>query len=82
MAGDDFCTHARPADPKLAEDRPRGGGPEDVRAGRRRGDKPLWMVIGLIIIVAVLLVVLLPPVWSWHGRGARRLVRAPRLPHP
>lgn len=51
MAGDeDFYARDRPDNPDLAEDRPRGGGPEEPHTRRN------WMVwvIALVILVVVL----------------------------
>ncbi|WP_221348176.1 hypothetical protein [Streptomyces beigongshangae] len=52
MADDDeFYRSDRPDHPKLPEDRPRGGGPED--SGQSR--KPTWMILGAVVVLIVLL---------------------------
>ncbi|MFI2644529.1 hypothetical protein [Streptomyces sp. NPDC018610] len=56
MAGDgDFYKHDRPDDPGLAEDRPRGGGPEDPQG---RGNWPVWGVVLAILVLFVVFVVI------------------------
>lgn len=61
MADDDFYTRDRPDNAALPEDRPRGGGPEDVsdRSGGRRG-KPVWLIIGLVVLVVIFLALFMP----------------------
>ncbi|MFE9169531.1 hypothetical protein [Streptomyces kebangsaanensis] len=57
MAGDeDFYARDRPEIPELAEDRPRGGGPEEPGG---RGNWPVWFVVLLILVLFVVLTVLL-----------------------
>jgi hypothetical protein len=54
---DDFYSRDRPADAKMPEDRPRGGGTEDPEGGFRF----LWVVILVVfLIVAFLTVFILP----------------------
>lgn len=56
MAGDgDFYRHDRPETPDLAEDRPRGGGPEEPQG---RGNWPVWMIVLAILVVFILFVVI------------------------
>ncbi|MGW4566820.1 hypothetical protein ACWEN3_31950 [Streptomyces sp. NPDC004561] len=55
MAGGDFYTHDRPEEPKLAEDRPRGGGPEEPNG---RGAWPIWLVVLAVLVVFVVLTVI------------------------
>ncbi|ROQ32326.1 hypothetical protein EDD98_1307 [Streptomyces sp. PanSC19] len=57
MADDrDFYSRDRPENPRLAEDRPRGGGPEEPR---RRGNKVIWAVVLGIVAVVVIVTILL-----------------------
>jgi hypothetical protein len=60
MADDDFYTRDRPAETQLPEDRPRGGGPEDVagRGGSRRNT--WWLVIGLVVLVVIFIALFMP----------------------
>ncbi|MFJ4329882.1 MULTISPECIES: hypothetical protein [unclassified Streptomyces] len=55
--GGDFYSRDRPRepDPQLAEDRPRGGGPEDPH---RRGNWPVWAIILAVVLVFVVLTVI------------------------
>lgn len=55
MAGGEFYSHDRPDNPRLDEDRPRGGGPEDPHT---RGNWPVWMVVLAILLVFVILTVI------------------------
>jgi hypothetical protein len=51
MSGnEDFYTRDRPDNPDLAEDRPRGGGPEEPHS---RSNWPVW-IIAVVILVVVL----------------------------
>ncbi|AZQ72598.1 MULTISPECIES: hypothetical protein [Streptomyces] len=50
MAGGDFYTHDRPDNPRLPEDRPRGGGPGSTALAHHP------MRIGVVIVIAVLVV--------------------------
>ncbi|GGL76692.1 hypothetical protein GCM10010129_20590 [Streptomyces fumigatiscleroticus] len=56
MASGDFYHHDRPAHPRLAEDRPRGGGPDEPH---RRGNWATWAVVLAIIVLFVILTVAL-----------------------
>ncbi|MFD0368328.1 hypothetical protein [Streptomyces sp. NPDC059071] len=57
MADDrDFSSRDRPDNPRLAEDRPRGGGPEEPG---RRGNWPIWAIVLGIVAVVVIVTVLL-----------------------
>ncbi|MEU5663216.1 hypothetical protein [Streptomyces longwoodensis] len=57
MADGDFYTRDRPDHATLPEDRPRGGGPED---SPRRRTKPVWLVLLLVVVIAILLAIFLP----------------------
>ncbi|CAL9336117.1 hypothetical protein SUDANB6_00171 [Streptomyces sp. enrichment culture] len=61
MADDDFYTRDRPDNAELPEDRPRGGGPEDVSrtSGGRRG-KSVWLAVALVVVAVVLLAFCMP----------------------
>lgn len=61
MADDDFYTRDRPDNPRLPEDRPRGGGPEDMAGGSggRRG-RHLWLIIALVALVVIFLALFMP----------------------
>ncbi|MER6524031.1 hypothetical protein [Streptomyces sp. NPDC001508] len=48
--GDDFYSRDRPDNPELAEDRPRGGGPED----RPHSGHHVW--IWWLVVAAVILI--------------------------
>ncbi|MEW2625515.1 hypothetical protein [Streptomyces sp. NPDC048106] len=50
--GDDFYSKDRPENPQLAEDRPRGGGPEDHDTAT--GPRSLWL--WWLVLAAVILV--------------------------
>ncbi|WP_198668509.1 hypothetical protein [Streptomyces triticisoli] len=51
---EDFYTRDRPDNPDLAEDRPRGGGPEEPGS---RGNWPVWLVVLLILALFVIFTV-------------------------
>ncbi|MEU6283946.1 hypothetical protein [Streptomyces sp. NPDC047028] len=53
--GGDFYSHDRPDSPRLEEDRPRGGGPEEPRA---RGSKHIWLMILAVLVLLVILTVI------------------------
>jgi len=57
MAGDgDFYKHDRPENPDLAEDHPRGGGPDEPQGG---GNWPVWwIVLGILVLFVIFVVVL------------------------
>ena len=58
MTDDDreFYSRDRPENPRLDEDRPRGGGPEEPH---RRGNWPVWAIVLGIVAVVVIVTVLL-----------------------
>jgi hypothetical protein len=51
--GDDFYSSDRPENPEMAEDRPRGGGPED--RGTRTGARHVWLWWVLLAVVILIL---------------------------
>ncbi|MFF1418300.1 hypothetical protein [Streptomyces sp. NPDC058280] len=53
MADADFYSHDRPENPKLREDRPRGGGPKGPRVAHSR----TWTVVAVIIAIIVVAIV-------------------------
>ncbi|AGS67393.1 hypothetical protein [Streptomyces collinus] len=52
MAGGDFYSRDRPDNPRLEEDRPRGGGPEDRP---RTGHRHFWIWCLALAVIIVLL---------------------------
>ncbi|WP_369225047.1 hypothetical protein AB5J52_29920 [Streptomyces sp. R39] len=53
--GDDFYGRDRPESPSLAEDRPRGGGPEDRPATGHRHVWIWWLVAAVVILVLLVI---------------------------
>ncbi|MEV6839366.1 hypothetical protein AB0N17_33480 [Streptomyces sp. NPDC051133] len=51
--GGDFYSKDRPENPRLAEDRPRGGGPED--RSTRTGPMHIWLWWVLLAVVILVL---------------------------
>ncbi|MGW3353890.1 hypothetical protein ACWDFL_00535 [Streptomyces bungoensis] len=49
--GGDFYSSDRPENPRLAEDRPRGGGPEDRPQTGHRHTWIWWLVIAAVILI-------------------------------
>ncbi|WP_251091420.1 hypothetical protein [Streptomyces sp. Caat 7-52] len=49
--GDDFYSRDRPDEPRLAEDRPRGHGPEQRPATGHRHVWIWWLVLAAIILI-------------------------------
>ncbi|MFS4096983.1 hypothetical protein [Streptomyces sp. AF1A] len=49
--GDEFYSSDRPEHPQMAEDRPRGGGPEDREAGVGPGRVWLWWIVMAVVIL-------------------------------
>ncbi|MDK0523679.1 hypothetical protein [Streptomyces sp. ML-6] len=55
MSDSEFYRRDRPENAELPEDRPRGGGPEDL--SRRHRSPWIWITIVVIIVLAVAIVV-------------------------
>ncbi|GGW17541.1 hypothetical protein [Streptomyces capoamus] len=49
--GGDFYSGDRPENPKLEEDRPRGGGPEDRPQTGHRHVWVWWLVVAIVILI-------------------------------
>ncbi|MFF5403038.1 hypothetical protein ACFY8K_02730 [Streptomyces misionensis] len=50
--GDDFYSKDRPEHPRMAEDRPRGGGPED-RPSTGHRHALIWFVVAVVVILVL-----------------------------
>lgn len=53
--GDEFYHRDRPENPRPAEDRPRGGGPEEVRHGGGRKVVITFVLLAVLVLVLFLL---------------------------
>ncbi|MEU3188176.1 hypothetical protein ABZ707_28865 [Streptomyces sp. NPDC006923] len=59
MTDSEFYTRDRPKNPRLPEDRPRGGGPKGAPAGYR-GLRTTTTVVIIIVAVVILGIMLFP----------------------